>query len=142
MKIGPLLAHLQELEAGLGERLRAAAERHRDDHAISHQCQTFAVTAGERLRQLEPLARRYEGSAAWQSTVREGGGDLLPELRTLNLALQECSLTWTMALQAAKAARDQELFTVATDAQSETELQAKWFTTRIKTGAPQALVVG
>ena len=47
-----------------------------------------------------------------------------------------------MALQAAKAARDQELFTVATDAQSETELQAKWFTTRIKTGAPQALVVG
>ena len=34
MKIGPLLAHLQELEAGLGERLRAAAERHRDDHDI------------------------------------------------------------------------------------------------------------
>jgi hypothetical protein len=46
-----------------------------------------------------------------------------------------------MAAQAAKAARDQELLALATECQSETEMQAKWFTTRIKTGAPQALVV-
>ena len=47
-----------------------------------------------------------------------------------------------MAAQAAKAARDKELLSLATDCQTETEPQAKWFTTRIKTGAPQALVVG
>jgi hypothetical protein len=142
MKIGSLLAHLSELENGLAAELRAAAERHRDDHDVYHQCHTFAVTVDERLRQLEPLARRYAGGAAWRSAVAEDQDDLLPALRTLDLALQECSLTWTMAVQAAKAARDQELLTVAADAQSETELQAKWFTTRIKTGAPQALVVG
>jgi len=47
-----------------------------------------------------------------------------------------------MAAQAAKAARDKELLSLATDCQTEVETQAKWFTTRIKTGAPQALVVG
>ena len=47
-----------------------------------------------------------------------------------------------MAVQAAKAGRDPDLLALATACQSETEAQAKWFTTRIKTGAPQALVVG
>jgi hypothetical protein len=142
MRVGPLLAHLQELEAGLRGRLRDAADRHRDDHDVFHQCHTFAVTLDERLRRLEPLAQRYGGSPLWPSAVGEGGGELLPDLRALFLATQECSLTWTMAAQAAKAARDRDLLTVATEAQSETEAQAKWFTTRIKTGAPQALTVG
>ena len=142
MKVGPLLAHLQELESGLAQRLREAAERHRDDHDVYHQCQTFATTANKRLQKLEPLAQRYGGSAPWRSAVGDGDGELLPELRTLFVAAQECASTWTMAVQAAKAARDQDLLTVATDAMSETEIQAKWFLTRIKTGAPQALVVG
>jgi hypothetical protein len=46
-----------------------------------------------------------------------------------------------MAAQAAKAARDEALLAFATDCQAKTEIEAKWFTTRIKTGAPQALVV-
>ena len=41
-----------------------------------------------------------------------------------------------------KALRDQELLSLARDCQSETAAQASWFSTRIKTGAPQALVVG
>ena len=47
-----------------------------------------------------------------------------------------------MAAQAAKALRDRTCWQLATECQSETEAQAKWFTTRIKTGAPQALVRG
>ena len=142
MMIGPLLAHLRELESALRDRLRAAAERHPGDRDVYHQCHTFAATVDDRLRKLEPLAERYGGNEAWRSAVADGGGELLVELRTLYLVIEECSITWTMASQAAKAARDQELLTVAADAQSETELQAKWFTTRIKTGAPQALVIG
>lgn len=141
MKIGPLLAHLQALESGFADRLRQAADRHRDEHDVYHQCQTFAATVDQRLHKLGPLTQRYGGRPAWSSAVGEGGEELLPQLRTLYLAAQECATTWTMAAQAAKAARDQELLTVAAEAQSETEIQAKWFLTRIKTGAPQALVV-
>ncbi len=141
MKIGSLLAHLQTLESGNAKRLREAAERHRDEQDVYHQCQTFAATVDKRLQKLEPLAQRYGGSPAWSSAVGDAGEELLPHLRTLYLAAQECTTTWTMAAQAAKAARDQELLTVATEAQTETEIQAKWFLTRIKTSAPQALVV-
>jgi hypothetical protein len=141
VKIGPLLAHLQELDSAFAQRLREAADRHVDDHDVYHQCHTFATAIGKRLQTLEPVAQRYGGSASWSSAVGRGGEELLPELRTLHVAAQESALTWTMAAQAAKAARDQELLTVATDGQSEAEIQAKWFTSRIKTGAPQALVV-
>jgi hypothetical protein len=142
MRIGPLLSHLRELEAGLAAELRAAAERHGDDHDVYHQCHTFAVTAEKRLQKLEPLAQRYGGQAAWTTAVGQGSDDLLEDLRTLDLRAQESAITWVMASQAAKAVRDEELLALATAGQSETEGQAKWFMTRIKTGAPQALVVG
>jgi hypothetical protein len=142
MKIGLLLAHLCELEATLAGDLRRAAERHRDDHDIYHQCLTFSVTAHQRLEKLEPLTLRFDGEATWSSAVGEGSNDLLEDLRTLYLRTLETSITWVMASQAAKAARDQQLLTLATECQSQTETQARWFTTRIKTGAPQALVFG
>jgi hypothetical protein len=141
MRIGPLLAHLGRLEAGLARELRAAAERHRDDHDVYHQCHTFAVTADRRMQRLETLAERYSGEAIWKTAVGDGSDDLLEDLRSLYLRTQECAVTWVMAAQAAKAARDQELLTLAAECQSETEVQAKWFMSRIKTGAPQALVV-
>jgi hypothetical protein len=142
MRVGPLLAHLRELETGLAAESRAAAERHRDDHDVFHQCHTFAVTAEKRVGRLEPFSRRYGGQAEWPTTISaEGSADLLEELRLLYLRTQEAAITWVMASQAAKAARDPELLALATDCQSEIEAQAKWFTTRIKTAAPQALVV-
>ena len=142
MKIGPLLAHLRELENGLADELRAAAERHPDDHDVYHQCHTFAVTSGKRVQKLEPVAARYGGEPEWESAMGEAGDELVPDLRALYLRTHEVAITWVMASQAAKGARDQELLTLATECQSEVEVQAKWFTTRIKTGAPQTLVVG
>lgn len=142
MRIGLLLAHLRELETTFAAELRTASGRHRDDHDVFHQCSTFAVTAEKRMQKLEPLAQRYGGQAAWTTAVGGGSDDLLEELRTLYLRAQEIAITWVMASQAAKAARDEELLAVATEGQSETEGQARWFVTRLKTGAPQALVVG
>jgi hypothetical protein len=142
VRIGALLAHLRELETELAAALRAAAERHPNDHDVYHQCLTFAVTADKRMQRLEPLARHDDGRVEWTPAVGGGSNDLLEELRILYLREQEAAVTWTMVAQAAKAARDEQLLKLATECQSEPELQAKWFTTRIKIGAPQALAVG
>jgi Lon protease-like protein len=142
MKLGPLLAHLRELEFHAATELRAAAERHRADQDVFHQCHTFAVSADKRAQRLEPLTGRSEGQPEWTTAVTDGSDDLLEELRALYLRAEELAITWTMAVQAAKALRDEELLMLATECQSEPEADAKWFTTRIKTGAPQALVVG
>jgi hypothetical protein len=87
------------------------------------------------------LRQRYGGKAEWKTIPPGHGQLLLEELRSLYLLAHEVTVTWTMALQAAKAARDAELKEVANDRYTETETQATWFLTKIKTGAPQALVV-
>ena len=163
MKIGPLLAHLRELEKALAAELRAAAERHRDEHDVYHQCHTFALQCERHARALEPHATRYGeevdddlGPGLWSGLLERvrhqtsalvgreppSGLLLLSDLRALFLAAEEASITWVMAGQAALAARDSQLLETVTECHTETELQVKWLTTRIKVGAPQALVVG
>lgn len=142
MRIGPLLAHLHDLETALASDLRAAAERHRAEHDVYHQCQTFALAADRRLERLDALARRGDGGSEWTTAAGDGSDDLLQELRTLYLREQEVAITWTMASQAAKALRDRGLLALATECRSEPEAQAKWFATRIKVAAPQAIVLG
>jgi hypothetical protein len=142
MRLGFLLAHLSELEVGFASELRAAAQKHRDDHDVYHQCLTFAVTADKRVHRLEPLLERYRGRAEWTSALAPvEGADLLARLRVLYLESCETAITWTMAVQASKAVRDQDLLKLGTKCESELHMQAKWFMTRIKVGAPQALVV-
>jgi len=141
MKIGPLLAHLDQLEAAYAEALRESAGRFAQEHDVFHQCLTFATAADRAVERLGPLRERYAGKADWQVAPARGGEVLLEELRRLYLLAHEVAVTWTMAEQAAKAARDAELKQVAGELHTEADTQAKWFLTRIKVGAPQALVV-
>jgi hypothetical protein len=140
MKLGNLLAHLRELEDELAAALNASANRHAADHDVFHQCRTFASKVTTRLESLARLAERYSGRPEWASAVRGESDDLLEDLRLLHLATHEVAITWEMAAQAAKAARDPELLAVANASHAQAEMQAKWFETRIKTTAPQALV--
>lgn len=163
MRLGSLLARLHELETDLADRYRRLGERHAADHDVYHQCASFARQAEEHARRLAPVAERYGehvdehgGPGFWGGlleSVRHKSSELtgrtspaalllLRDLRELFLAAEEVSITWVMAGQAAQAARDRELLEVVRACHSETELQVKWLTTRIKVASPQALVVG
>jgi hypothetical protein len=163
MRIGPLLSRLHELEAELAEDLRAIGARHAADHDVYHQCHAFASSCEERARRLAPHAERYgqdldddAGPDLWGGLLeraRHKGSELLGrtpsasvlllrDLRTIFLAYEEVSITWVMAGQAAQAARDRELLDLVTECHGEAQLELKWFVTKIKTAAPQALVVG
>lgn len=141
MRIGQLLAHLDELETAYAEALQESAQRHRDEADVYHQCLTFALAADAAATDLAPLRQRYQGASEWTSTAVGHGETLLEELRTLHLLAQGVAVTWAMADQVAKAARDAELEETANDRHTEVDAQAKWFLTRIKTSVPQALVV-
>jgi hypothetical protein len=162
MKIGPALARLHEIETDLADVYRRLGERHPSDHDVYHQCHTFAKQCEQHALMLEPVAERYgtdvgdEGPELWSGVLErvrraagaplgtrsESGLLLLRDLRELFLRAEECSITWVMVAQAAKAARDQQLLEIATECHTETEIQVKWFTTRIKVAAPQVLVAG
>ena len=139
--VGPLLAHLEELETAYSETLRQQASRHSEDHDVYHQCLTFAAAADDAAALIAPLRDRYDGPSDWTIPLPGEGTTLLEDLRSLYLLAYAVAVTWTMALQAAKALRDVELKDVAGTCHTEAEMQGTWFLTRIKTGAPQALVV-
>ena len=129
MKIGPLLAHLRELETGLAAELRAAAERHADDHDVYHQCHTFAVTADKRVQKLEPLADATAGKADLAGAPSETAATSCWRICARSTcARRRVATTWVMAAQAAKAARDQRVAVARDRVPAETEAQAKWFT--------------
>jgi hypothetical protein len=163
MKIGSLLSRLHELETELAEDYRALGERHAADHDVYHQCHVFAEQCDAHAAQLAAPAERYgesvdaESEPGVWSTVLErvrhkssellgrapqAGLLLLRDLRVLFLSAEEVSITWVMAGQAAQAARDAELLELVRACHTETEIQVKWLTTRIKVASPQALVAG
>ena len=141
MKLGPILARLQELETELADGYRAIGERHAVDHDVYHQCQSFAMQCDRHARALEPHVARYGeavdtgGADLWSGLleparltsseplgrVPQGGLLLLRDLRVPFLAAEETSITWVMVGQAAQAARDQELLETVTQCHTETE---------------------
>lgn len=147
MKLGPLLATLRGLEAELAADYRDLAERHAAEHDVFHQCQSFALQCERHAHALDPHLARYGEDAedGWGRLVEAQSGSssmpaLLRDLEALLLAAEETSITWVMAGQAALAARDAELLDTVSECHTDTELQVKWLTTRIKVAAPQALV--
>jgi hypothetical protein len=157
---GPLLAGLHELERGLAGDLRALGERHAADHDVHHQCHAFAASCEERARRLATHAERHGedgdeetgpdfwsgllGRARPKSPGRTPSASipLLRDLRAIYLAYEEVSITWVMAGQAAQALRDRALLDLVTECHAEAQLELKWFVTKIKTAAPQALTLG
>jgi hypothetical protein len=164
MKLGSALVRLRELETELADDYRAVGERHAADHDVYHLCRSLALQCEEHARRLEPVAARYGedvesdgdgGTGLWSGVLErvrraashvgdtpQAGLLLLRDLRSLFLSAEECSITWVMVGQAAQAARDRELLDLVRECHTETEIQVKWLTTRIKVAAPQALATG
>ena len=141
--IGPLLAHLEDLEGSLRRNAATAGDTaSRTSTTSTTNALRFAAAADQAGTLIEPLRQRYGGTSDWQTALPGDGKTLLEDLRSLYLMANAVAVTWTMALQAAKALRDSELKDVAGSCHTEAETQANWFLTRIKTGAPQALAVG
>jgi hypothetical protein len=72
---------------------------------------------------------------------RTGPIALLQDLQDLYLMASECDIAWTILGQAAQGARDDELLAVVQRCEKETTIQLSWLRTRMKSAAPQALVV-
>ena len=95
MKVGSLLAHLQDLERCYAETLRHTAERYKADHDVFHQCLTFAAAADKATTRLEAIRQRYNGASDWHVPLAGDGNTLLEDLRSLYLMANAVAVTWT-----------------------------------------------
>ena len=141
-------------EKTLADSFRAVAHGHAQVADVSHTSQLLAGWSDRHREFLAPMILRYgeanrdEGvdeperlHAAGLAEARKGEIGLLRDLQDLHALGSLVQTTWTVIAQGAQGLRDVLLLEVAQDANAETSRQLSWLNTRMKTAAPQALLV-
>jgi hypothetical protein len=138
-------------EKTLADSFRSVANGHAYVADVYHTCLLLAGWSDANREALAPAVRRYGESddvdeperlhAAGLSQTRAGEIGLLRDLQDLHLLATLVQTTWTVITQGAQGLRDPELLEVAQGANAQTSRQLTWLNTRMKTAAPQALIV-
>jgi hypothetical protein len=143
------LQHRTQTE--LQQAFTSVGQHHQDEPDIAVTCAFLASACAAHVPALKELTARYgEGSEEEAEAIykvlfhgpRSGGVGLLRDLQDLYLLASMCDITWKMLRQAGLGLRDDELSALSGRALRDTSLQLSWLLTRMKTSAPQALVVG
>lgn len=138
-------------EQTLADSLRAVAEGHARVADVFHTGRLLASWSDANRAALAPMVERYGGAddvdeperlhAAGLARTREGEVGLLRDLQDLHVLATLVHTTWVVIAQGAQGLRDHELLQVAQSADAQTARQLSWLNTRMKTAAPQALIV-
>jgi hypothetical protein len=148
-----LSSYLGLLETGcatLAQSYRQVAEGHVEEADVKRICEQFAAQCDQHEELLGPFTERYGSHPSGEperlhadglSETRSGGLGLLRDLHDLYLLASYLDMAWTLVGQAAKGARDQGLIETVEQCAKQTEAQQQWLTTRLKSAAPQALLV-
>jgi hypothetical protein len=150
-----------DAERELAEALIQVGDRHRSEHDVFHLAHSRAQQAERNLERLARAAARYgtavdrepsagggligamrEKTSELLGRRPEAGLLLLADLEQLHLRAARASLAWTALAQAAQAAKDRELLSIASESHPETLRTLRWTTQKVKEAAPQALAVG
>ncbi|GGR62806.1 hypothetical protein J2S40_002233 [Nocardioides luteus] len=138
-------------EKTLADSFRAVAIGHAHIADVHHTCRMLADWSDANRDALAPILERYGEAddvdeperlhAAGLAQTREGEIGLLRDLQDLHVLASLVQTTWTVIAQGAQGLRDPELLEVAQSANAQTSRQLTWLNTRMKTAAPQALIV-
>lgn len=157
MQVANHLRTLQTAERQLAAALRAVADGRADEVDVFHIANRLAEQCDEHARRLDEFVARYADELPaddrdadkppdaprrmLRDGVHPGPLGLLRDLNDLYLQACECELAWTLATQAAQGTRDRDLIELSTRCAGESSIQLQWMRTRMKSAAPQAMVV-
>lgn len=150
MHLTHYLGLLHKAEIELAQAFRDVAGGHGEEPDVAHQCHRMAAQCDTHVGRLAPFVERYGEDAPDEPErlhsdlfrgTRSGGLGLLRDLHDLYLMACESDISWTMIGQAAQGARDTGLLEAVEACEHDTALQLAWVRTRMKSAAPQALVV-
>ena len=138
----------------LAEGFRTVGQGHAAEVDVFHMCGTLARWSEEHVEALRPVVERYGERDSGDDvdepdrlladslgSAREGSVGLLRDLQDLFMLASFVQTTWTALLQGGQGARDHELIDLAARASGETSRQLAWITTRLKSAAPEALLM-
>ncbi len=141
---------VERTEADLAKAFKKVAEAHGKEVDVFQTCQMLAKWSEELEEQLKPFSKKYkeekdkEPDRLTQTLLKDtraGGMALLRNLHDLYLIATEVQVCCTILKQGSVALRDKELSEVCEKIEGKTHRQLSWLMTRMKSGAPQTLIV-
>jgi hypothetical protein len=150
MHVAHYLGRLHRAEANLADAYRQVGEAHAAEADVFHIAGHLAAQCDTHVERLAPFVERYSEEAPAEPErlhaqlfdgARSGGLGLLRDLHDLYVMAAYADITWTMLGQAAAGLRDDDLAAAVADCEGQTSTQLAWLRTRMKSAAPQALVV-
>lgn len=150
MHIGNYLELLHKSEEDLSKAYHMVAEEHGDEPDIYEQCMLQASWSQQMIEELKPFISRYSEERNKEpdrmmkslfSKPRKGSLALIRDLHDLWLIASETQLSCIILRQAADGLHDKELTALCTKIERFSKRQLSWLLTRMKSAAPQVLIV-
>jgi hypothetical protein len=150
MHIGRYVNLVHRTEMDLATAFRKVSKAHADEPDVYQTCQLLARWSDKLVEELEPFAEKYKREKDKEpdrltqillKDTRKGGIALLRDLHDLYLVATEVQTCCTIIKQASDGLRDKELTTTCEEVERQTKRQLNWLMTRMKSAAPQTLIV-
>ncbi|GAB3083707.1 hypothetical protein [Pedococcus soli] len=145
------VALIHASETTLADSFDTIGQGHANHPDVLFTCQALAKMSRSHVAKLQPVVARYgEASdveepqrlhASGVGEVRSGAVGLLRDLQDLHMLATLVDSTWTVIGQGAQGLRDEELLSIEQTARKDVARQLAWLVTRMKSAAPQALIV-
>ena len=147
MYIERYIAHSQQAEENLSKALENIIQKHEFESDVVEMCEKFKNWSEGHIKSLLEVTtdlgheKRQEGLEDILADGNESPYDLLWDLHTLSLLMQDAYMSWNILGQAAKALRNERLDKVCKDAVTHLDKEVLWVMTRAKNAAAQVFVV-
>ena len=150
MHIGRYINLVHRTEEDLVNAFKLVGKAHGDEVDVYQTCQLLASWSADLAQQLEPFAKRYNEendnepdrlTKTLLKKTRKGSMALLRDLHDLYLIVSEVEVCCVILKQGGTGLRDKELVGVCEEIERQTKRQLSWLLTRMKSAAPQILIV-
>ena len=150
MHIGKYIDLVHRTEKDLVDAFKLVAKAHGNEVDVEQTCPLLSTWSEQLADELEPVAKRYKKESDKEpdrltktllKKTRKGSMALLRDLHDLYLIVSEVLICCTILKQGGTALADEELVAVCEEIERQTTRQSSWLMTRIKSAAPQTLIV-
>ena len=150
MHIGKYIGLVHRTEIDLVKAFKRVADAHGDEVDVYQTCMLLSGWSQKLADDVESYAKQYGEDSDKEpdrltqillKDTRKGSMALLRDLHDLYLIATEAQICCTILQQGGTGLRDKGLVSVCEEIERQTKRQLSWLMTRIKSAAPQTLIV-
>lgn len=150
MHIGKYIDLVHRTEEDLVKAFKKVAKAHGDEVDVYQTCMLLASWSQTLADDLERFVAKYKQekdkepdrlSDTLLKDTRKGSMALLRDLQDLYLITSEVEVCCVILKQGATGLRDEDLLSTCEKVERQTKRQLSWLETRMKSAAPQTLIV-